>query len=538
MKAKRTHVSPVREHMSRRFQMNLVGEGALVGLFAGGVVTLYRFALSHAESLLRSITSGIGGNAALVALWFLVLAVVCFVVCRLMLWEPYTQGSGIPQIDAEVAGKLDMPWYRVLPAKFVEGTLCAFAGLSLGREGPSVQLGGMAGKAASKLLRKGRGEERLLVTCGAAAGMSAAFHAPLTGVLFALEEIHKAFTPALIISVMAASVVSDFLVSQVLGVRPVIQLAFLNDIPHFNYGLVLLMGVFCGVLGALHNKGMFTCQDKFYGRITKHLPYARLAIPFAMAGVVAFVWPDLMCGGDAIFERLLNAGPGALPVASIAALLVGKYVFTTFSFASGAPGGTLFPLVVMGSLAGALFGLCVGYLGGDPTAYENSFIVLGIAGLFASVVRAPVTAVVLVFELTGSLDALLATSIVSIVSYVTANLLKVDPFYEHLYANLLGVTPDDPTVNGQPGEKTLLTYTVGAGSLLDGKRIRDVAWPHSALVVSVQRGDEDLLPKGDTELVALDELLVLVNLRDEDQADALLKRLVRPSVGTVRSPGQ
>lgn len=529
------HPSPLRERMSRRFQVNLVGEGALVGLFGGGLVTLYRFALSKAEVLLRSITGYAAGHPLLIAGWFVVLALVCIVVCRLMVWEPYTQGSGIPQVDAEVAGKLDMPWYRVVAAKFVEGTLCAFAGLSLGREGPSVQLGGMAGKAASKLLHRGRGEERLLVTCGAAAGMSAAFHAPLTGVLFAIEEIHKAFTAPLIISVMAASVVSDFFVSQVLGVQPVIRLSFLNDIPHFDYLLVVLMGVYCGLLGALHNKGMFECQDRLYGRIKKYVPYARLAIPFALAGVVAFTFPDLMCGGDAIFEELLN--PGALSLGMIAAILVGKYLFTTMSFASGAPGGTLFPLVVMGSLAGALFGLVAGGILGSPTAYENSFIVLGIAGLFAGVVRAPVTAVVLVFELTGSLDALLATSIVSIVSYVTANLLKVDPFYEHLYARLLGVTPDDPSVNGQPGEKTIKTYTVGAGSQLDGKLIRDVEWPHNALVVSIQRGGEDLLPKGDTRMVALDEMLVLMNVRDEDSVNEVLKRLCRPSVGTTWMPG-
>ena len=96
-----------------------------------------------------------------------------------------------------------MPWHRVIAAKFAEGALCAFGGLSLGREGPAVQLGGMSGKAVSKMLRNGRGEERLLVTCGAAAGMSAAFHAPLTGVLFALEEIHKEFSAPLIISVMS-----------------------------------------------------------------------------------------------------------------------------------------------------------------------------------------------------------------------------------------------------------------------------------------------------------------------------------------------
>ena len=526
-------------HLSHTYQMNLVGEGALVGLFGGGVVSLYRFSLSHAERLLRSLTSAAAGNPLLVALWVCALAAICFVVCRLMLWEPYTQGSGIPQVDAEVAGKIDMPWHRVLAAKFVEGTLCALGGLSLGREGPSVQLGGMAGKAVSKLLGRKRGEERLLVTCGAAAGMSAAFHAPLTGVLFAIEEIHKEFTAPLIISVMAASVVSDFLVSQVLGVKPVLTLSFLNDIPHHEYALVLLMGIYCGFMGALHNKGMFLCQERLYGRIRRHLPYARLAVPFAVAGVVAFAAPSLMCGGDAIIDLILAPGVLEPSLAVLVALLMGKYLFTNVSFASGAPGGTLFPLVVMGALSGAIFSSVVGLFTGNATAYMNSFIVLGVAGLFASVVRAPVTAVVLVFELTGSLDALLATSVVSIISYVTANMLKVDPFYEHLYANLVGASDGGAPAtgtSGRAGEKELHSFVVGAGSSLEGKLIKDVRWPDDTLVVTIERGSDEILPRGDTRLQALDTLTVIMGSDVADEAIPRLRRLCRGSIESEWAP--
>ena len=202
----------VSRRLSRRFQVTLVGEGALVGIVAGAIVTLYRLALSHAEGLLRLVTGEAVGSALLTLGWLVLLLLMMLVVSALIRWEPATSGSGIPQVDAEVLGRLDAPWARVIPAKFVEGTLLALAGLSLGREGPSVQLGGMSGKAVSRMLGRRRGEERLLVTCGAAAGMSAAFHAPLTGVLFALEEIHKEFSAPLIISVMSSAAAADFLV--------------------------------------------------------------------------------------------------------------------------------------------------------------------------------------------------------------------------------------------------------------------------------------------------------------------------------------
>lgn len=491
-----------------------------MGLVAGALVTLYRLSLSGAERLLRTLTSAASGSLPLMAAWFAVLVVILVVVSRLLLWEPFTSGSGIPQVDAEVIGRIDMPWHRVIPAKFAEGTLLALAGLSLGREGPSVQLGGMSGKAVSRALGRKRGEERLLVTCGAAAGMSAAFHAPLTGVLFALEEIHKEFSAPLIISVMCASVVSDFLVSQVLGIAPVLSLTFVRDLPHPDYLLVIVLGVVCGALGALHNRGMFACQDLF-GRVRAHLPYARLAVPFALAGLAAFVWPDLMCGGDAIVKRVLS--PQMLATGTIVALLVGKYLFTTICFGSGAPGGTLFPLVVMGALVGGLFSALVTNVTGVSAAFFPNFVALGIAGLFSGVVRAPVTAVVLVFELTGSFDALLSVSIVSILAYVTANLLRTDAFYDHLLAALLGTDSEAPRVSGllSGGEKVLRTVHVAAASHLEGKLVREVPWPDNVRVMTIERAGTEIVATGDTRLYALDELLYIV---DVDAAeDASLK---------------
>ncbi len=524
----------LKKRFSSRYQLVLVGEGLLVGIFGGAAVTLYRMSLSAAERLLRFITGLAVGHPLAVVGWFAVLAVLCFIVCRLMLWEPYTQGSGIPQTDAEVMGRINMPWHRVMVAKFVEGTLCAFGGLSLGREGPAVQLGAVSGKAVSRGFKRGRGEERLLMTCGAAAGMSAAFSAPLTGILFALEEIHKEFTAPLILTVMASSVASDFLVSQVLGVSPVLKLVFLRDLPHADYLTVCALGVVCGFLGALHNKGMFDCQDKLYGRIKKYLPYSRIAIPFAIAGVAAFAFPQLMCGGDAIIE--LMTSHYNQPLLLLVGLLVGKYLFTTVSFASGAPGGTLFPLVVMGVLIGAIFGTCVIDLTGMPQEYIANFVVMGVAGLFAGVVRAPVTAVVLAFELTGSLDALLSVTIVSIIAFLVANLLEIDPFYEHLLANLLGSTPHDPQSNGKAGEKVLHSCWVGAGSQLEGKLIRDIDWPRDVRVVTVDRAGQEIVPTGSTRLLALDEILLIMNTDTEDESQEWVWNVSRGSITSQNFP--
>lgn len=507
---------PISRRLSRRFQVILVGEGALVGIAAGAIVTLYRLALSHAEGLLRLVTGEAAGSVLAMLGWFLLLVLMMVAVSALLRWEPATSGSGIPQVDAEVLGRLDAPWARVIPAKFVEGTLLALSGLSLGREGPSVQLGGMSGKAVSRVLGRRRGEERLLVTCGAAAGMSAAFHAPLTGVLFALEEIHKEFNAPLIISVMSSAVAADFLVSQVLGLEPVVSLVFLANLPHADYLFVVALGVLCGLLGALHNRGMFAVQA-LYARLPAPLSNHRLIIPFAVAGLVAFTWPELMCGGDAIVETLqARAFPS---VTSLLVLLLGKYLFTAVCFGSGAPGGTLFPLVVLGGLVGGAFSVVAMRLG-LPPLYCPNFVALGVAGLFSGVVRAPVTAVVLVFELTGSLDALLSVTLVSVLAYVVSSLTRANAFYEHLLAALLEASDGDP-LGGHVGETELGTVRVGAGSRLEGARICEVPWPDGVRVLTIERAGERLVPTGDTVLLAADELLFMA--REGGVDDARLK---------------
>lgn len=495
----------------------------MVGIATGVVISLYRLCLSHAEDAMRFVVDSLADRGVVALLWFFVLAIILVVVGKLMLFEPYTQASGIPQVDAEVAGRVDMPWQRVLPVKFVEGVACAFAGLSLGREGPSVLLGAMTAKGVSRVGGNERSRERLLVTCGAAAGMSAAFHAPLTGVLFAIEEIHREFSAPLVISVMTSSIFADFVSSQILGVAPLIHFVEFQTLPHRLYLAVVTIGVICGVLGYLHNKGMFCVQELLFDPLSDFAPYVRLSIPFAVAGVVAFAWPEILCGGDAIVERILHVQQTTF--LGLVVLLLGKYVFTAICFGSGAPGGTLFPLVVMGSVAGAAFGMGLATFAGVPDAYVNSFIVLGMAGLFSAVIQAPVTAVVLVFELTGSLEALLATSVVSIVAYVVATVLGTEPYYEHLYERMIGAGHTREPHAGTRSHKVIRNYVIGTGSVAEGQAISQLDWPPDTLVVTVRKAGQNVVANGSTVLEALDVISVVMDEVAEPRYDKRIRLL-------------
>ena len=207
MKKGTSHLLKRAEH----FKTILTAEGFLVGIVAGLVVLLYRVLLEYAGRGMNLVLEYARKYPALLGGWFLVLFVLACIVGKLVKFEPMISGSGIPQVEGEMMGKLDQVWWKVLPAKFLGGFLSLFSGLSLGREGPSIQIGAMAGKAVSKALKREKTEERYLLTCGASAGLAAAFHAPLAGVLFSLEEIHKNFSVSVLVSVMTASITADYI---------------------------------------------------------------------------------------------------------------------------------------------------------------------------------------------------------------------------------------------------------------------------------------------------------------------------------------
>lgn len=248
---------------AQRFPVILIGEGLLVGAVGGLIVLLYRIALTCAGKWLGEALAFIKGNPLRIAGWFAVLMLLAVLVGKLIKWEPMISGSGIPQVEGEILGKLNQNWLKVLPAKFAGGFLCLFGGLSLGREGPSIQLGVMSGQGISRILSRGKTEERYLMTCGASAGLAAAFHAPLAGVMFALEELHKGFSTSLLISVMTASVTADYISSHIMGLDPVFRFQLEQTLPQNYYWMILVLGVILGLMGALYNKVMLKAQELY-----------------------------------------------------------------------------------------------------------------------------------------------------------------------------------------------------------------------------------------------------------------------------------
>lgn len=491
---------------AERFHMVLIGEGLLVGAVAGGIVLLYRLVLAYAGEWLQMILHYAKGSPVKMCLWFVILVLFAVIVGLLVKWEPMISGSGIPQLEGEMIGKLNQRWYRVLPAKFLGGFLSLFAGLSLGREGPSIQLGAMTGKGISKMLDRGKTEEKFLLTCGASAGLSAAFHAPLAGVMFSLEEIHKNFSVSVLVSVMTSSITADYISSKVFGLDPVFQFDIGHALPQSYYWMILLLGVILGVMGAFYNWFTLTVQGLY--KKTKGLnEITRVMIPFLLAGVLGFIMPELLGSGHNLIDALTH---GELALTSVVFLLVAKFVFSAICFGSGAPGGIFFPLLELGAFIGGIFGMVGTTSFGMRPEYINNFVLLAMAGYFTAIVRAPITGIILIFEMTGSLSQMLSLSVVSIVAYVVASLMKSEPIYESLLGRLLKNQGQEQVKT--TGQKILSEHVIMHGSLLVHKAVAQIDWPKHCLLVAIKRGEKEIIPKGGTILSASD---VIVTINDE-----------------------
>lgn len=410
-------------------------EGILSGVFAGITVTVYRFGLTHAENILAAIWNYIRGNALFTALWFVALLLLAAIVGGLLRIESRAGGSGLPQLAAEIEGAMDPCWWKVIIIKLVSAVLCILGGLSLGRVGPSIQFGAMAGKGVSLIPGNERElrENRLrLLCCGAGAGLAATFHVPLAGFLFIIEELRRGFDRAIVVTGITATLTAD-MVSRVFFGNATVFSYTAGSVPLTHYGVLVLLGVILGLAGAFYNFSMVKMQllFKHFKKIPQEI---RLMVPFLLAGILGLVLPQVLGGGRPMVAILMGEHPA---LSTLAILLIVKFIFSVICSGSGAPGGIFFPLFVMGAYIGAICGdVSVQFLGLDAALWQQ-FIILGMAGFFTGILRLPLTGIAITAEITGSIAGLPDIIIVVLAAYVTANLTRTKSIIKELRA-LLG----------------------------------------------------------------------------------------------------
>lgn len=500
-----------------------VFKSLLVGVVVGGVVVLYRITLNHAEQYSFKMYDFLRNNFMLFPIAAIILCFAGYFAGYLVSKNKMISGSGIPQLEGIMKGyfRKRKSWIHTLCSKFVGGTICIGGGLSLGREGPSIQLGACVAEGLGKKIGKGRLERRTLMASGASAGLAAAFNAPLAGVVFALEEIFKYFSPVILLSIMSAAVAADFVSKEVFGTSPIFDFEILKVIPLKQYWLLIFLGILLGGMGALYNYVLLKTKI-LYGKLKFLNEKTKIIIPFVVAGVLGIVFPVVLGGGHRIVEELtLKNG-----ILFLVIIFIIKFLFSMVSFGSGAPGGIFFPLIILGATIGAVFaGISINYFGIDQELYNN-FIILAMAGFFTAIVRAPITGIVLIMEMTGSFTHILPLTVVAVTAYVVADLLKIPPIYEALLENLL-LSENEEDIK-ESSKKIVVEFIVKHDSEFANQQVKNIKWPGKSLLVGVKQGDRNIIPKGDTILKEGDYLTVLTDVNCESRIKEILDKMNEP----------
>jgi chloride channel protein, CIC family len=402
----------------------------LAGVASGFLGAVFRLALEQADRLRDALVASAYGATFMGGL--LVIA-ICAVATGIAAWlvrrfSPEAEGSGIPHAEAVARGELPAAPYRLVPVKFFGGLLAIGSGLALGREGPSVQMGASIAHLIGKLYRRNENDCKTLLAAGAGAGLATAFNAPIAGSAFVLEELVRRFDTRITIATLGASAGAIAIARVLLGDTPdfhVEQLPYagLETVP-----LHLALGVLAGLLGVAYNRLILAAlgATEHLGRLPVEL---RAALVGAAVGVTAWFAPGWVGGGDAITQRTL-AGTEILAVLPMIFLF--RFGLGAVSYAAGTPGGLFAPLLVLGAQSGLFFGIFCNHW--FPAAAPSSilFAVVGMAAFFTAVVRAPLTGIILVTEMTASFTLLLPMLVACFAAMVVPNLLGNAPIYDSL----------------------------------------------------------------------------------------------------------
>ena len=414
-------------------------EGVGVGIAAGLSVGAFRYLLAVSGAFRQGLCEAVSIAAAQgrwlwPILYMSAFFIIAWLLAKIVAREPMCTGSGIPQVKGVLMGKMSMNWASVLVAKIAGGVLAIGAGMSLGREGPSVQLGACAGQGIGHLSQSfHRGlEARNLLVAGAGAGLAAAFNAPLAGVIFGLEELQRTFSAAGLLVSITAAVTATAVTGLFFGSSPVFSLGYLLPMPLDMLGWLAGLGLFVGTLGRMFNPSLLWAQD-FYERLGLKGMYKPL-LPLLLAACLGFVLPEILGGGSHLVDALAVE---SYSLAFLCLLFAGKFLFTMLCFGSGVPGGIFLPMLVLGALGGAIFGNLLAGAGLFPAMYLPDMIVFGMAAYFAVVAKSPVTGSVLIMEMTGSFQHMLALLIVSLSAYAVSDLTGGRPVYVQLLGRML-----------------------------------------------------------------------------------------------------
>ena len=507
--------------------IELIVVGSLTGIFAGAVVTVFNILMHEGEYISRNFYAFVRSNPAFIPLLILLLAMGAFAIGVLVNISSVIRGCGIPQAEGGARGIVPFKWYRDMTAMFAASLVSIFLGLSIGAEGPSALIGATAGDGVATGLQRDAMIRKYQITGGACTGLAVASNAPLTGIAFAFEETHKRFTPEVFTCAFSSVIfgmLTRSMIYQILGMQ--IQSSFhsyiFNEMPIRYYGFVILAGVLCGAIGVFFYKTCFAMRRlmrKLSLKDERYTHAVRVAIAVFLGGLVSLIAAGVMGGGHELIESLGTHGGLTEPttehafglslVLTLLIVLVLKFFITSVNVGASLPCGIFIPIIAIGACIGGLLNSLWLKITPEMSAYCDLMVMICMAAFFTTVVNAPITSIIMICEFTGSFAPLLPVIIAVSLGYIIGEMSRTDGIYEDLleeYEHEAGIH--------ERAVREVFTFTVEPRSIAHRREIRDVLWPAGARVKEIRRGEELILPEGDTVLHSGDILMIVCKTDD------------------------
>lgn len=377
----------------------------IAGMAGGAVCAAFRWCLDHGENLRRKIVDhahDMPDSFGILILVFSAAALAALSAWMVRRFAPAAEGSGIPHAEAVLAGHLPPSHISLIPIKFFGGIFAMASGLALGREGPSVQMAASVANLVGRIFRREWSDRRALIAGGAGAGLATAFNAPGAGAVFVLEELVGKFDVRIALVALGASAGAIIVSRSILGDELVFVVSDMSSGGMTAQLLFLALGLFAGMFSVVYSRVMMwvlRMADKFPGPVE-----LRAALIGGTVGLTGWFAPHLVGSGENLAQSALNA---ELLWTVLPALFLFRLLLGSASYAAATPGGLFAPMLALGAIAGLGFGQGAAAIFPDMQASPAAFALVGMGALFAGVVRAPVTGIILVTEMTGASSLLL-----------------------------------------------------------------------------------------------------------------------------------
>ena len=412
---------------------------AIVGILTGLVAALFQISIDKVQELREVILMTLPQVPSLLlaasVIFSAVLVFLAFLLVRRV--APETGGSGVHEIEGALDDVRPIRWKTVLPVKFIGGMLSLGSGMVLGREGPTIHMGGNIGKMVADIFKARKEDAHALIAAGAGGGLAAAFNAPLAGILFVFEEMRPEFRYNFLSvqSVIIASAASDIALRSVMGQRPDIEMTMLATPPLASLWLFLVFGFLFGILGVVFNFFLVRTLDFFSNLKGPAFTFTGLYVG-GVIGLFAWLYPGMTGGGYKVIPEAIS---GAIPITMLLLLFFARFGTTMISYGSGAPGGIFAPMLALGTLFGMWYGnIAHGFLPGVDITPEM-FAVAGMAALFCATVRAPLTGIAITIEMTGNYFLILPLILTCLTATLVAEGLGGKPVYTLLLKRALSI---------------------------------------------------------------------------------------------------